>query len=73
MRPIYRSCGGCREPLPGLKPLNKAGGVKIIDTLAASAGLPIQSRRAKPFNTLTNLALTGCKLTRHMPLRRQDG
>jgi hypothetical protein len=73
MRAFHHSCGGCRGSLSGLKPVNQAGGVNIIDTLAARAVPAIQSGGPKPFNMLTNLALTGCKLTRHMPLRRQDG
>jgi hypothetical protein len=58
---FHRSCGGCRGSLPGLEPVNQAGGVKIIDTSAVGAVPAIQSGRPKPFNMLTNLVLTGCK------------
>jgi hypothetical protein len=61
MRPFRRSCGGSRGSLPGLEPVNQAGGVKIIDTLGVSAVLAIQSGGPKPFNTLANLVLSGCK------------
>jgi hypothetical protein len=61
MRPFRRSCGGCRGSLPGLEPVNQAGGVKIIDTLGVSAVLAIQSGGPKPFNMLANLVLSGCK------------
>ena len=61
MRPFFRSCGGCRGSLPGLEPVNQAGGVKIIDTLAVGAVLAMQSGGPKPFNMLVNMALTGCK------------
>jgi hypothetical protein len=50
-----------RGSLPGLEPVNQAGGVKIIDTLGVSAVLAIQSGGPKPFNMLANLVLSGCK------------
>jgi hypothetical protein len=51
------AAGRCQVP----EPVNQACGVKIIDMLAAGTVLAIQSRRRKPFNTLMNLDLIGCK------------
>jgi hypothetical protein len=61
MRTFRRSCGGRRGSLPGLEPVNRAGGVKIIDTLAVERCSPYSAGGPKPFNMLANLALTGCK------------
>ena len=43
----------------GLGPANQAGGVKIIDTFAVEQGSPYGPDGPKPFNVLSNLALTG--------------